>query len=373
MNPFSYYSNVTEWPQGYSEQRWNDGSWQTVSGVVTHGTVNLNPRIITPGIISSIEEEALLKSMGKVDEQHLNLGVTFGELGETRRMLMDNARTLATALSLLGEKNYADCARVLFRGDVFTSDETGTFKGRNAPIIFRNKRGKEVTRIKSTSMSLADQWLQLKYGYMTLYKDIYDSFEHLARVLSERPVQVRKSASSTYRKTIRDPESYEGVTIIREEIAQYTCKYVYVFEQAPSAVLLPLKEVGITNPLSILWQLKPLSFVLDWMLPMGRYLDLLDYDLGLNLVRGCKTTFEKTLVRYRVNGSAKVDGGPGGGCTTYARWNSRKTVVACNRAPLSSFPSVPPPRISLNLGPERGLSAVALLKQRLRPFRGQSV
>lgn len=43
-------------------------------------------------------------------------------------------------------------------------------------------------------------------------------------------------------------------------------------------LLLPAK-VGLTNPLSVAWELIPFSFVVDWFLPIGKYLDALDVPL----------------------------------------------------------------------------------------------
>jgi hypothetical protein len=44
--------------------------------------------------------------------------------------------------------------------------------------------------------------------------------------------------------------------------------------------------LGITNPLSTAYELTTFSFVLDWALPVGDYLNLLDADYGWEFLTG---------------------------------------------------------------------------------------
>jgi hypothetical protein len=47
--------------------------------------------------------------------------------------------------------------------------------------------------------------------------------------------------------------------------------------------------LGLTNPLAIAWELVPFSFVLDWLVPVGTWLQSLDATLGVKFVGGCRT------------------------------------------------------------------------------------
>lgn len=366
MNPFKYERVSHSWLQGYLSQTWPDGSTKEESGVLgSPGQyVNLEPRELNEATRNRLCATALAKAQGKIKDQHLNLGVSFGELRSTADLLLDTARRSAVALGAISTGDWKTALGTLWKGDVF--DYYGHSVTRGGTIQFYDRRsGNKIGSIKGNGTALADQFLALKFGWMPLYKDLYDSFEHLARVLSDRGFDVRTSASSTHRFNREETEYFEGLPVIRREFGSATCKYTFVYKQAYPDGLLHLKQVGLTNPLSALYQLKSLSFVFDWFLPMGRYLDRLDYDLGLSLTKACKTTFEKTTVRYNVKVAGKVSD-----VDTYIRAKASKELVTCVRTPITSFPSVPLPRINPNpLGPDRGVSLLALLKQRLKSFR----
>lgn len=365
MNPFTFGLTVHKWSDGYTYQKHiATDNWVERSGWLGIGYVNLEPREVTDSVRSRLKTSALGKAQGKIKDQHLSLGVTFGELKETSKMLFDTARKTTDAIGALRAGEFGLAGNILFRDALF--DQHGRVITRGGATQFYDRNGNRIGRIKTRGASLADLFAQFQWGWGPLYKDLYDSFEHLARLISDRGFDVRTSASSTHRFNVSTTEMFEGLPITRREFGNATSKYTFVYRQGYPDAVLHLKQVGLTNPLATLYQLKSLSFVADWFLPMGRYLDLLDYDLGLQLVKACRTDFEKTTVRYDVRTA-----GIASGYENYARWKASKVVVSCVRTPITAFPSVPLPRINPNpLGPDRGLSALALLKQRLSPLRG---
>jgi hypothetical protein len=368
MNPFTYHSQVHRWPEGVTHEKERaTGEWWETTGVISHGYVNLEPREITAESRAAIENSALSKAQGKVKNQKLSLGVTFGELKETSKLLLDTARRLAVSLGALAGGDPVTAVRTLYKGDMF--DYYGHTITKGGVVQFYDRRsGNKIGSVKTHRTAIAEQFLSIRFGWMPLLEDLYKIFEHAARLLSEEGFSVRTSASTTRRFNVSSEEVFEGLPIIRREFGQQTCKYTFVYRQGYPDALLHLKQVGVTNPLGALYQLKSLSFIFDWFLPMGRYLDLLDYDLGLQYIRGCKTVFEKTTVRYKVAAAGYV---PATNRDVYGKWSAYKQVVDCVRTPIAGFPSVPLPRINPNpLGPERGGSLVALLQQRLKPFKG---
>ena len=47
---------------------------------------------------------------------------------------------------------------------------------------------------------------------------------------------------------------------------------------------------SFTNPLTVLWEVTPWSFVVDWAIPIGRYLEQLSATHGWYFYDGCITT-----------------------------------------------------------------------------------
>jgi hypothetical protein len=48
-----------------------------------------------------------------------------------------------------------------------------------------------------------------------------------------------------------------------------------------------LASLGLTNLASVGWEVMPYSFVIDWAVPVGNWLNLQDADTGLEYVQGC--------------------------------------------------------------------------------------
>jgi hypothetical protein len=76
-----------------------------------------------------------------------------------------------------------------------------------------------------------------------------------------------------------------------------TSRLVYKVQNMDLAAFASL---GLTNPLEIVWELLPYSFVLDWLVPVGRYLSVLDADMGLQFLDGYWSTL--TSVEWHTRG-----------------------------------------------------------------------
>jgi len=57
------------------------------------------------------------------------------------------------------------------------------------------------------------------------------------------------------------------------------------------------RSLGLTDPLSVLWEITPYSFVVDWFIPIGTYLE------NLNTIPSLRGRFLTTTLR-RFSGSA---------------------------------------------------------------------
>ena len=50
-----------------------------------------------------------------------------------------------------------------------------------------------------------------------------------------------------------------------------------------------LSQLGLTDPLGIAWELTRLSFVADWFVPIGAWLQARSADTGWTFVQGCSS------------------------------------------------------------------------------------
>jgi hypothetical protein len=74
----------------------------------------------------------------------------------------------------------------------------------------------------------------------------------------------------------------------RTKLVRYSLCY-----DVPSWVLKDVSELGLSNPLSTLYELTPYSFVLDWVVPVGDWLSVLDAGNFLEFKEGSRTDMVK--------------------------------------------------------------------------------
>lgn len=291
----------------------------------------------------SINNQALNNSLKSLKQMKVNLGVAFGERKQTSRLILGTAGRIANALRSLRRGNLAGVAQAL---------------GVTQKSV-RSTVGKPSGSRFTPSRALAREWLALQYGWKPLLSDVYGAAESLARLSDERRVRITVSKSGRWfkRHTLHD---FWNVPATRIEQGRYTRKYVYVFSHS-SEVLQDLSAFGVTNPASVAWELLPWSFVFDWFIPLGEYIDTWDATLGLTFQKGCRTTFEKWRVTYRCNGVRVL-----GGIRYDMLGAASREQVSCERVALSNFPAANLPNLSPYITVNRGASTVALLHQRLK-------
>lgn len=347
MNPFSYSLRQTHEPYGIWE-RWSPSWKERRDGFIPGETTNFEPRGIVSSDRSRIADEALLASLQDLKNQKVNIGVTLAEGKETVGLFLDASKRLGTSY------------RAFKRGDIKGGlDALGNSRDserilRDLERIRRRRRGQP----RKNNFSASSDVLAAQLGWKPLLGDVYNYAELLASRAHD-PVRVKSITSRSHRWSgrIGPPEYWNGVDAHRREFGIHTVKYVYYFK-GDRGVVPTLASLGLTNPISWLYELTALSFVVDYVIKIGDFIDALDATLGLTFEKGCKTTFEKCRVRYRCVGSGVV-----GSEQTYMNSSASKLHVDVVRTPLTGFPAVPPLVVGSGLNWSRGVTVGALIRQ----------
>lgn len=113
-----------------------------------------------------------------------------------------------------------------------------------------------------------------------------------------------------------------------------------------SPITATLAGAGLTNPALIAWELTPFSFMGDWLLPVGPYLEMLSSTSGYNKHSGSITRGTKEEYRQMNDQNAFA----------YGEWKR------INRATIS-FPSPPLPRFKNPYSPIHALNALSIIHQ----------
>lgn len=145
---------------------------------------------------------------------------------------------------------------------------------------------------------IPSNWLELQYGWIPLLNDAYDGAQYIAHSVG-RPLvyKVRTGRVKSQKMVYHAGNPIVTRTGYRVDETHLTCFLTEVNT---------VKLSGLTDPLSVLWERLPYSFVLDWFLPIQAFLNA---RAVANSVTG---TFVKSrLTKDKIQGidSSQVFGG----------------------------------------------------------------
>lgn len=125
--------------------------------------------------------------------------------------------------------------------------------------------------LKTTDVS--STWLALQYGWLPLISDVYEGVQMLDHLASRDDGLVFRA-----QHTEKVDWPYNGPNFSCVFPCSHTVRLICRLKEQPPV----LQEFGLENPLSIAWELLPFSFVLDWFVPVGSYLEAMGFFRGLD-------------------------------------------------------------------------------------------
>jgi hypothetical protein len=214
-----------------------DVTWNFGGGRTLIGRLGLNN-----SIDSYLQNQAFQKLLSRIKGHDFDLGVNIGQMGQTVNLLAGTLGSLGRAALALKRGDFASAARQL---------------------------GARPRPSKLEAKDVSGRWLELQYGWLPL---ISDSFE-AAKAFEEISNGPRRT---TFKASVSQP-LLEELSI---SAANFSCvvkgrksrRLQYEMYEEMSAN----RQLGLYDPMSIAWELTPWSFVVDWFVPVGTYLDNLN-------------------------------------------------------------------------------------------------
>lgn len=305
----------------------------------------------TTDIEAELFRSAAGKCNDKVADQKAAILVTIAEAQKTIDSIAETARTFAKGLLQVKKGDFIGAYRTLMHG------EPRIGKG-GIPLGF--PKGET----PSTSRSLSSNWLSYRYGWTPTFLDAIGTAEQMADTMlalthnnpiwiCENRGHVSRIISSAHNGTGTPAgmKDYNLVTLdlklslwLKGRIKDYGMKN--------------LQEWGIPNFAGVAWELVPLSFVVDWFLPVSdclafntQYMGVETIDIGYHTIH----TIESTHSKLRDEKTSSKN-------TSYGSSPSRVKVRYYNRTPIELEALRPKFLPQFNLNKNRIIDAVALFR-----------
>jgi len=303
--------------------------------------------------VSSLDNSVITGLRLKMKDQHVNLVQMYAERKQTADLFADTALKLTRAISAVRKGDIVGAAKAV---GISASRRGFSSVSRNIRNATGNEKEKQISRA----------WLALQYGWKPLLDDCYGAAEQIAQA-NTRNQQTRVSRTKSITENLSTSnhfnESLVGYWSSYETAQTVEIKYVLHYS-VPGTIDHLLSQIGVTNPAMIAWELMPWSFVIDWFLPVGNFINQLDATAGLQFVSGSKTTFSRTNAtgtRYYNKPLTPISGGALGVVT------KSTNIVSVNRVKILSFPTAGAPSFKNPFSFQHLANAMALLSQlRLR-------
>lgn len=231
----------TTWEKKYETRlRWKDsGDPNIYWGTLTSCWGGISGTFSDPW--TSNDTIALLgKLRNKVAGSEFNLGVFLAEAPQAIKMIAETATKIDRAYRAARRGNFSRAAAILTKGS-------------------------KLPRPKDKVV--ANNWLELQYGWLPLLQDAEASAQFLAH-MHEHPQQsvVRARLRRVYPTSDVKTGSPSNVAPLRVE--RFAIRNIKAILREKDTLALS----GLTDPLSVVWEKLPYSFVIDWFIPIGNWL-----------------------------------------------------------------------------------------------------
>lgn len=333
-------SNGGYWPDYvFASQLY--GVWKDIPDV----GFGYNGIIEPPGVPYLSGNEAKTKALLKLADSTANLGENFATLGQTLRMLHAPVSSIAEGIKSVARNR---SLRPYMRESLSSLNRQGILT------------------------ASAKKYLEYVYGWKPLMQDIHGLIQY-AKERGIRPLLLSSSATASRSVAVK-PAGYDSFSEkVRVDVtggiatSKVRCKLWARIDPNWSGTR-ALNQLGLANPAALAWELTSLSFVVDWILPIGQVLNALTAPAGLVFVNGslsnrlsCSASYEEieTLVKGQANWSYDPPD-PATGNIKYEGYT---------RQELTGWPK---PGVWIDPDPlrsDRGLKATALLIAGLKSYR----
>lgn len=327
-------------------------SWELFKGTPMVSTMSgLSLTAQFPGQLGVPSQiKAYSRLLEKFKQSDFNLGVSAGESRESWHMISDRMF------------KFADGVRHVRRGQL--GDALRAFSS--------TKRPSRRAQRKLDTGDVSGSFLELSYGWVPLLSDIHAAAEVIDKPYVSKP-------------SIRTSDGTRGAPFgaTRPEFSDFVWtkdheRRVYHIVRLSEKEAGWATRLGLTDPLTIAWELVPLSFVADWFLPIGDLLSALSATYLLPVGKYVRSDVHRRYGGLLIPPGASLSSIYFSDSKTISQGSWWQKETSMTRTVYSELPS----DLYLGEGPRQSLidldfnlfqasSAAALVHQRLKSLMGR--
>lgn len=350
-NTPNYHSIVTQ------------GLWLPENDYLRYETRGLNPTAntylgdvrqppFTPGLRFALVSGSHSHKYGNIPIRGL---VWHHAAAETRLAAKVNGSLFDAGVALA---EYRSTSRFIAGTMVRVADAYRRFRRRDYDGMWRRLTGLDNGGWRDVPGALSNAWLGYTYGLKPLLQDVHGAAEALAHAYGpdQQVFAVRTRVEEPLVSNYENNGSFRYSSIIDARLTvSGKCAY-----RVTDPWLATLSSVGLTNPASVLWEVVPFSFVVDWFLPIGDWLMGIKTPEGVEFLGGYTSVRGEGSLRMR---NIREDAPSPG-------FNVRATTLEWlyERKALDAFPTPVLQLPDLSLTWQQITSGMALLVQQVRRF-----
>lgn len=236
---------------------WHDGSVKSCFGGGSNTPTN--------PLTSNDRNKTIAKLQDKIQGATFDLSVFLGESNQALAMIEDRATRLRKAFNAVKKGNLAQARHYLLVSKQRRSPSLDAWHARRSEMRMSGNTKANALAPVQTYKDVASNWLEMAYGWLPLVDDLYEA----AKTISH----FHDTAHTTTFKTGREVQGVKPVPQytgykwgMSDNRARYSIKAVIT--EVNHATLL-----GLTDPATVIWEKLPWSFVVDWAIPIGTYLN----------------------------------------------------------------------------------------------------
>lgn len=218
------------------------------------------PSVNLPDATSTVNT-AITKCMANVSSASSMIAVTIAERQKTVNMIADRVGRITRGFLAVKNGNYLLAAEIL---------------GVRKKWIQKSRR-------KQT----ASNWLEWRYGWLPLYLDARGAVQALKKVNEPRFTARGFSAMQDHTSSLQSVNFLNGgacqpwgMRTVRFSNTSVRAYCLYTVDDN----FLTASAFGLTDPVSVAWELIPFSFVVDWFVDVGTWLEAIKPTPGVRFL-----------------------------------------------------------------------------------------